>query len=292
MLFRQLQLFVLVVDLKSFSAAAEKAYISQSAVSQQIQALEKHFGSALLLRGKEPTLTPMGEALYHHAKLILEMVEDTNKDMRLFRKGNYPIHLGISLQYDGTSLSEAFAAFSSKHQDVLITIESANHNALREGLGNGKYNATFCDLRLQLSDYAMNLPILEAETYIEVQKSGSLAAFSSLTNDHLAHYSPILISSSGQRVSEAYFYRTYFGFSSSPFLFAKTVQEAEYLASTGRGYFIRDVFPGTPEVKEGNIRIPLYREGKAVKRPYYLFKMKKDENPYIDEFASLLKKDF
>ena len=59
MLFRQLQLFVLVVDLKSFSAAAEKAYISQSAVSQQIQALEKHFGSALLLRGKEPTLTPM-----------------------------------------------------------------------------------------------------------------------------------------------------------------------------------------------------------------------------------------
>lgn len=43
---RRLRYFQSVVRLNSFSQAAEENYISQSAISQQIQALEKELGSA------------------------------------------------------------------------------------------------------------------------------------------------------------------------------------------------------------------------------------------------------
>lgn len=62
MLLRQIQYFVAVVDCGSFTEAAEQCYISQSAVSQQIQALEKELGVSLLIRKKRRfSLTPAGE---------------------------------------------------------------------------------------------------------------------------------------------------------------------------------------------------------------------------------------
>ena len=47
---RRLRYFQSVVRLNSFSQAAEENYISQSAISQQIQALEKELGFPLLER--------------------------------------------------------------------------------------------------------------------------------------------------------------------------------------------------------------------------------------------------
>ena len=47
---KQLRYFQSVVRLSSFSAAAEENFISQSAISQQIQALERELGFRLLER--------------------------------------------------------------------------------------------------------------------------------------------------------------------------------------------------------------------------------------------------
>lgn len=58
---RRLRYFQSVVRLNSFSQAAEENYISQSAISQQIQALEKELGFPLLERkNRRFTLTAAG----------------------------------------------------------------------------------------------------------------------------------------------------------------------------------------------------------------------------------------
>ena len=44
MLLKQMKYFITVVDLHSFTEAAEQCFISQSAISQQIKALEKELG--------------------------------------------------------------------------------------------------------------------------------------------------------------------------------------------------------------------------------------------------------
>ncbi len=60
-MFRQLRYFQSVVRHGSFSKAAEENYISQSAVSQQIQALEWELGFPLLERkNRSFTLTAAG----------------------------------------------------------------------------------------------------------------------------------------------------------------------------------------------------------------------------------------
>ena len=65
---KQLKYFQSVVRLGSFSAVAEEKFISQSAISQQVQALERELGFRLLERKKRTfTLTPAGEYFYQKA---------------------------------------------------------------------------------------------------------------------------------------------------------------------------------------------------------------------------------
>ena len=62
MLLKQLEYFVCVVDNNSFTLAATEQYVSQSAISQQIKALETSLGVELMVREKRSFhLTPAGQ---------------------------------------------------------------------------------------------------------------------------------------------------------------------------------------------------------------------------------------
>lgn len=69
---RYLKTLLAVVELDSFSRAAESLHITQSAVSQRIKLLEEHFGRQLLDRsGSGLTVTPAGETVIAKAREIL-----------------------------------------------------------------------------------------------------------------------------------------------------------------------------------------------------------------------------
>ena len=68
---KQLKYFQAVVRLNSFSEAAEENFISQSAISQQIQALERELDFQLLKRKNRTfTLTPTGEYFYQKSLIL------------------------------------------------------------------------------------------------------------------------------------------------------------------------------------------------------------------------------
>ena len=68
---KRLKYFQSVVRLNSFSEAAEENYISQSAISQQIQALERELGFKLLeRRNRTFDLTPAGEYFYQKSLVL------------------------------------------------------------------------------------------------------------------------------------------------------------------------------------------------------------------------------
>lgn len=74
--FQQLATYCTVVSEGSMTAAAEKLFLTQPAVSQQIRNLEDEVGSELLVRGVrnvKPTL--QGQLLYDYAKKILQLTE-------------------------------------------------------------------------------------------------------------------------------------------------------------------------------------------------------------------------
>ena len=91
--------FYYVATTLSFSEASRQLFISQSAVSQGIKALEKKLGRELFYRStKKVSLTPEGEVLFQHVKPALEMisqgeaqllVEDELQPCQIKAKGHY-----------------------------------------------------------------------------------------------------------------------------------------------------------------------------------------------------------
>ena len=80
-----LKVFCDLVDLQSFSLAAERNFITQSAVSQQIRALEEKFKRRLLerVRGRrEVKLTPAGDVFYREAKNVLSAYDQLHESLR------------------------------------------------------------------------------------------------------------------------------------------------------------------------------------------------------------------
>ena len=73
---RQLDMFRAVAEEKSFTRAAERLHVSQSAISRQVKLLEDELGGRLLYRGgKGATLTPPGE-------LLLRLANRMHRDMQ------------------------------------------------------------------------------------------------------------------------------------------------------------------------------------------------------------------
>jgi len=80
-----LKIFCDLVDLQSFSLAAERNFVTQSAVSQQIRSLEEKFKRRLLerVRGRrEIKLTSAGEVFYRESRNVLAAYEALNESLR------------------------------------------------------------------------------------------------------------------------------------------------------------------------------------------------------------------
>jgi DNA-binding transcriptional LysR family regulator len=80
-----LKIFCDLVDLQSFSLAAERNFITQSAVSQQIRTLEDRFKRRLLerVRGRrEVKLTSAGEVFYRDARDVLGAYDSLQENLR------------------------------------------------------------------------------------------------------------------------------------------------------------------------------------------------------------------
>ena len=92
---RQLETFVQVAKLRSFSKAAEKLYITQPTVTGHIQNLEREFGTILINRsGKKTSLTEAGSLLYKYALNIINTSEMAKFQLDSY-KGRIQGHLDI-----------------------------------------------------------------------------------------------------------------------------------------------------------------------------------------------------
>ena len=73
---RQLEYFLAVAHELNFTKAAESMYVSQTAVTQQIKALEEQLGVSLFERTKKKVvLTPAGKVFLQEASSILNRID-------------------------------------------------------------------------------------------------------------------------------------------------------------------------------------------------------------------------
>ena len=84
---RKLEVFCRVVELKSFTRAADAVLLSQPTVSEHIRSLEEELGQKLIDRlGREAEPTPVGLLLYKYAVRMLRLHQDEPRVEKIWRR--------------------------------------------------------------------------------------------------------------------------------------------------------------------------------------------------------------
>ncbi|WP_094605783.1 HTH-type transcriptional regulator HdfR [Sporomusa silvacetica DSM 10669] len=290
---KQIRYFQAVVHYKNFTEAAEECYISQSAISQQIQALERDLGVKLLHREKRKfSLTPAGEYFYRKSLMLIDDFERICQEtVRIEHGGEKKLRVSYLKHYAGRELQLAIADFTAKYSSIGIQITNGTHEELYDFLRMGQSDIVINDQRRALSDAYVNYKLTTSYVYVEIATRNAIAELPSVTTDELKNMPCILISSREQQANEQEYHRNVIGFSSD-FIFADSLEEARLMVVSNKG-FMPVEFTAKPEQNGTTVRyVPLLRDDRQIKRDYYAFwRVGNDEN-HIEEFAALLKEKF
>lgn len=136
---RQLETFVEVSNLKSFSKAAKKLYIAQPTVTSHVQNLEKELGTILINRsGKNMTLTEAGDLLYKYAINIINTCEMAKFQLASY-KGEVQGHLNIFSSSIPRKyiLPNILKEFTLKYPNVTFSLINKDSKGVVKSILNG-----------------------------------------------------------------------------------------------------------------------------------------------------------
>ncbi len=145
---RQLESFVAVVEIGSFHGAADRLFLTQSAVSQSLKALEAELGEPLLLRsggGRGGTgLSAAGELFLPIARDILRRFaagKQAVQELRGLLRGRLSIGaVDVAALYH---LPDPLRSFNDSHPDLAISVRVAGSQSLVDDLRAGELDLAF-----------------------------------------------------------------------------------------------------------------------------------------------------
>jgi DNA-binding transcriptional LysR family regulator len=143
---RRLLTFRQVARQGSFSRAAEALALSQPAVSQQIGALERELGTALLVRGRAGTVpTPAGELLLAHADALAARLDLADTQMDALLAGErQTLRLGAFPSALATIVPAAVSALRAGDPQLEAAIEEGRVDELTRATQAGRLHAAVC----------------------------------------------------------------------------------------------------------------------------------------------------
>lgn len=134
-----LRLLVHMVDAGSLTRGAQAAHISPAAASVRLKALEEQVGGRLFYRdNRGVTVTPLGEKLLRHARIILRQVEYAKSEITEFT-GNEAGHIRIFAHTTAATefLPQVLAKFLAKRPRVTIDLQERLTRDILRGVLEG-----------------------------------------------------------------------------------------------------------------------------------------------------------
>lgn len=168
MLLKQIQYFLAVAECRHFTRAAERLFLSQSALSQQITKLENDLNIKLINRDCHPIeLTPAGEDFYHYAEYILHDVNQLHEGMKKWQKPHkHTIHIGMIMGLGGLPLSDFLAAFNTRYPEARFTLEHHLSKELCHMLTEGQLDFAIFAAPQNIHSYPFEILPIQQEPFL------------------------------------------------------------------------------------------------------------------------------
>ena len=145
MTINQLNYFIAAAETRSFTKAAEQFYLSQTAITQQIRALEQQIGADLFDRSHRPVaLTSAGHVFLHEAKKIISRMEGAVRSAQNAASGlTGTLKIGYTTGYEKCGLPGFLRSFRQANPNVFISCQRCPTDLLASGLLSNRFDLIY-----------------------------------------------------------------------------------------------------------------------------------------------------
>jgi DNA-binding transcriptional LysR family regulator len=258
-----LKIFSTIIEERSFSKAAEKLFITQPAVSLQVNSLENFFGIRLIHRKKGIRLTEGGKVLYEYAKKIEAIYEDLIKEVSRYEiKDKKTLSIGASIIPGKYFLPHIVCMFGKLRPEITIKLEIDNNKSIIEKLKDMKIApANFPKDEISLKEFYN-----ETKMVMREEDSGVATCFKHFCLNRGYDIKKFQISA-----------------------ILNCNESVKFAVKEGRGLGIVLGCSILSECKEGSIRIVKLKEGELSDYCYLAYRKEKLGIPVVQEFYGFLK---
>lgn len=291
----QLKYFIAVAEYRSFSKAAEQYFLTQTAVTQQVQKLEETVGVQLIDRKTRPiSVTPMGNVFLKEARAIVNRMDMAVLRTREASTGiTGTLRIGYTKGYEHSNLTVKLRQFHHEYPNVLITCSRCDTDALASGLIDGQFDVIFTwDSTNICKDEAVEYQLQErVRLVVAMYGSHPLAQRTGLTRADLRDEINLFMSpsSTGDSLGDEYFIKLYqnAGYYPNILLRSNDVESILMMVSAEEGISILPVscIRRLSEV-DNLVFVPLLGENET--EDILAVWRKEDESPILRTFLEML----
>ena len=150
-----LKAFLAAAQQQSFSLAGEQLHLTQSAISKRIQNLEEQLGTSLFDRhNRTISLTEAGERLLPKARAILDLVADTELEVRSHKEVAGKLSLATSHHIGLHRLPPILREFTARHPKAVLDLNFMGSERAYQAVSQRKVELALSTLdSLALTDH-------------------------------------------------------------------------------------------------------------------------------------------
>ncbi|MHC4179180.1 MAG: LysR family transcriptional regulator [Planctomycetota bacterium] len=181
-----LRVFCDVVHHQSFSRGAAVNDVSQSAATQSVHRLERHFGVQLIDRGKRPfVLTPEGQACYEGFREVLESYEAAEARVRSLRMEiSGMVRVAAIYSVGLHDMSRCMQDFMLRYPKAKVRLEFLHPNGVHEAVLNAEVDLGIISYPIASPDIGV-IPLRSERMVLVCRKEHRLASQSAVTAEQL-----------------------------------------------------------------------------------------------------------
>lgn len=193
---RQLRYFIAIAEEKQITAAAKKLHMTQPPLSQQLSAMEEELGVKLVSKsGKFLELTDAGKALYKNALSIVNLMEESNIEIKEIGSGvRGKLLIGVNtLSYD--KLSTLLGIFQERYPYMSYKIQQNESGQLCKLLKERAIELAIVRMPVELKDFSVFH--LNSEKFCFVTSNQIILSSQKISYEQIQNYPLIVPSTEG-----------------------------------------------------------------------------------------------